>query len=330
MEGLRTPAGDLQTHALDEHHPAPVNAHGGTRGRGHGSRRAGRDGRPGLGRRRPAPARVGRQRRRMAGPQLQPREHPGHDADADQLQDGVAAEGQVEVRLQGRWRLRRLLLDADQPQRHGLPPGPQLQRLRARPHDRPRRVAAQVQQAERRAQRRRVRGRPHLRRDLVRRLRTRREDGQDAVDTHVDSQHARGRRHDAAGLRRHRAAEHRPREHLELLRRQRRRHRLGARRGDRPAQVEVQHHLRRRQALRPPEDQQRRRSLVPAVGRQPGSRLHLRRESGAAVRDEEVPQRLEPPRSATSTPTRSSPSTARPAGGCGSSRRFATTSATTT
>jgi glucose dehydrogenase len=47
---------------------------------------------------------------------------------------------------------------------------------------------------------------------------------------------------------------------------QRRRHRLGARRRDRPDQVEVQHHLRRRQALRQSEDQQRRRSLVPAVG----------------------------------------------------------------
>ena len=63
---------------------------------------------------RPAAARVGRQRRRVAGPQLRPREHPRHDADADQLPDRGAAQGQVDLRLQGHERLRRLLLDAHQ------------------------------------------------------------------------------------------------------------------------------------------------------------------------------------------------------------------------
>ena len=112
-----------------------------------------------------------------------------------------------------------------------------------------------------------------------------------------------------------------PGQHLELLQGQRRRHRLGARRRDRQAEVEVQHHLRRRQALRQPEDQQRRRSLVPAAGRQPAGassspsptrrRCTGRRSSRTAPA---APARI-------STPTRSSPSTARPASGCGSGRR---------
>ena len=79
-----------------------------------------------------------------------------------------------------------------------------------------------------------------------------------------------------------------------------------------------------------PEGQQRRRPLVPACGRQPGARLHLRRQPGAAVRDQEVPERVEPPRAQPLHRTRSSPSTARPESGSGSGRPSATTCATTT
>ena len=75
-----------------------------------------------------------------------------------------------------------------------------------------------------------------------------------------------------------------PGQRLVVLQGQRRRHRLGARRRHRQAEVEVQHDLRRRQAVGQPEGQQRRRPLVPARGRQPGARLHLRRQPGAALR----------------------------------------------
>ena len=92
------------------------------------------------------------------------------------------------------------------------------------------------------------------------------------------------------------AVQHRAGQRLVVLQGQRGRHRLGARRRHRQAEVEVQHGLRRRQAVGQPEDQQRRRSLVPARGRQPGPRLHLRRQPGAALRNAEVPERLEPAR----------------------------------
>ena len=91
---------------------------------------------------RPAAARVGGERRRVAGAQLRPREHSRHHPDVDQLADGLEAEGEVALRLQGRERLRCLRVDADRPQRHGLSPGPELERLRARPLDRQARVAS--------------------------------------------------------------------------------------------------------------------------------------------------------------------------------------------
>ena len=103
---------------------------------------------------------------------------------------------QTVSKLKVKWRfafkgasaLRRLRLDADRPQRHGLPPGPQLERLCARPLDRQARVAAHVQQAERRAERGRVRLRPHLRRHLDERVRARPADREAALEPQADPQ----------------------------------------------------------------------------------------------------------------------------------------------
>ena len=154
--------------------------------------------------------------------------------------------------------------------------------------------------------------------------------GKHALDPPVDSQHARGHRHDTAGLRRHRAAEHGPREHLELLRGQRRRHRVGARRCDRPGRSGSS-----TPSPTAPSSSATPRSTAAAV-------CGTRRRStarGACSSPSPTRRRCTGRRSSrtapaaparTSTPTRSSPSTARPASGCGSSRRFPTTCATTT
>ena len=58
--------------------------------------------------------------------------------------------------------------------------------------------------------------------------------------------------------------------------------------------LEVQHHQGRLQALRPSRGEQRRRPLVPTVGRQQRTRLHGRRQPGALPRHAQVPERLEP------------------------------------
>ena len=92
--------------------------------------------------------------------------------------------------FKGAGALRRLRVDADRPERHGLPPGPELERLRARPLDRQGQVAAHVQQAERRAERRRLRLRPHLRRHRDGRLRARRADREAALEPQADPQQA--------------------------------------------------------------------------------------------------------------------------------------------
>src|SRR4051795_5625075 len=85
----------------------------------------------------------------MACPQLRPGEHARDDPEPDQLADGLAAEGEVDLCPQGRERVRGLRVNADLTQRNRLLPGPELERLRARPHDRQAQVGAQVQQAER-------------------------------------------------------------------------------------------------------------------------------------------------------------------------------------
>src|SRR3954454_7442401 len=58
----------------------------------------------------------------------------------------LEAEREVALRLQGCKRFRHLRLGSDRAQRHGVSPGPQLQRVRTQPLDRQARVAARVQQ----------------------------------------------------------------------------------------------------------------------------------------------------------------------------------------
>ena len=60
-------------------------------------------------------------------------------------------------RFRGCERLRILRLDSDRAQRHRLPAGPQLERVRARPREWQAQMAARVQQAERRSERGRLR-----------------------------------------------------------------------------------------------------------------------------------------------------------------------------
>ena len=118
---------------------------------------------------RPAAAGVGRQRRLVAGPQLRPRKHTSHHAHTDQLADGLAAEGEVALPVQGCERVRRLRVNPDRHRRHCLSARPELERLRARPVDRQGQVAARIQQAKHRPERCRLRQRQRLRRHRRRR-----------------------------------------------------------------------------------------------------------------------------------------------------------------
>ena len=85
----------------------------------------------------------------------------------------VEAEGEVALRVQGREPFGAFASTPIVLERHRLPAGPELERLRARPLDRQAEVEAHVQQAEHRPERRCIRLRPHLRRDRDERLRAR-------------------------------------------------------------------------------------------------------------------------------------------------------------
>ena len=131
----------------------------------------------------------------------------------------------------------------------------------------------------------------------------------------------RGHRHDAPGLRQHGPDQHRPRQRLVVLQGQRRSASSG-RSTPRPASRSGSSTP---SPTAPSSGATRRSTAAAASGirrrRQPGARLPLRRQSRAAVRDAEVPERIEPSRARTSTRTRSSPSTARPASCSGTGRR---------
>jgi len=234
---------------------------------------------------------MGGERRRVACAQLRPREHARHDPDSDQRSDRLDAEGEMALRPEGRQRLWRLRLGADRPQRHRLFPGPELERLCARPLHRQARVEAHVQQAERRPEWHRLWLRPHLRRDGDGRLCARSADREAGLGAQADPQQQRGHRHDAPALRQHRRLQHGAGQRLVLLRRQRRRDRLG-------------------------------------TGRRHGSSSPSPTRLRCTARPSSRMGRAGP--APISTRTRSSPSTARQASSSGSGRRFRTTSATTT
>ena len=239
---------------------------------------------------------MGRQRRRLARAQPRPLQHAGHDAERDRLAHRREAEGQVALRVHRDERVRRVRLDADRARRHRLPAGPELERLRARPLDGEAALEARVQRAERRPERRRLRlgaaSTARRRRRPSRSIRRRagccgRAGSSATSNEGIDMA---PQLYDGTVLAQHRPEQRRPASTPGGAR-----HRLGARRRDRQAEVDVQHRLGRRQAVGQPDGQQRRRPLVSAGGRQPGARLHLRRQPGAALRHEEVPERLEPP-----------------------------------
>ena len=281
--------------------------------------------------RRPAAARVGRERRRVAGAQLRPLEHPRDDADADQLPDGLEAEGEVALPVQGRERVRRLRLDADRP-RTAPSTSRTSTRTSTRSTARPARSSGSTRSTSRASGRTASPSATAASTARPRRTpsRSTRRPGRCSGPAEADPQQQRGHRHDAPALRRHGADQHHPGQHASLLQGQRRRHRLGARRRHRQAEVDVQHGLRRRQAVRQPEGQQRRRPVVSARRRQPGSRLHLGRQSRRRCTARRSSRTARAAPAPTSTPTRSSRSTARPASGSGSGRRSPTTCATTT
>ena len=138
-------------------------------------------------------------------------------------------------------------------------------------------------------------GRSAVRCDRDEGLRARPGDRQDAVEPEADPQQQRGHRHGAASVRQHGARQHGARQRVVVLQGQWGRRRVGPRCRHRQAQVAVQHGLRRREALGSPVGQQRRRHLVPTRRRQPGACLPLGGQPGTAVRDTEVPKRVEPP-----------------------------------
>src|SRR3954452_24175561 len=96
------------------------------------------------GRCRSAAARMGSERRRVARAQLRPLELTRDYTVADQLADGLQAEEEVDVRPEKHERVRSVRVDADLPERDGLLPGPELERLRGQPYDRQARVEAHV------------------------------------------------------------------------------------------------------------------------------------------------------------------------------------------
>ena len=176
----------------------------------------------------PGAARMGGERRRVACAQLRPREH---SAPRPRRRSTPRPSRTLKVKwrfaLKGASAFGDLRLDADRPQRHRLFPGPELERLRARPLDRQARVEAHVQQAERRPEWNRLRLRPHLRRDSDGRLRARSADREAGLGAQADPQQQRGHRHDAPALRQHRRLQHGAGQRLVLLRRQRRRRSFG-------------------------------------------------------------------------------------------------------
>ena len=148
---------------------------------------------------------------------------------------------------------------------------------------------------ERRAERLALRLRPALRRDGGRGLRPRPEDRQADVDAQADPQQERGHRHDAAVVRQQGRHVRRSRATpSSSTTRHPGRHRLGTRTPTAGRRSGSSTRSTTATSCRPPQGQQRRRPLVPAVGRQHGTRLHVCRKPGALLRDAQVPERLEP------------------------------------
>ena len=83
----------------------------------------------------------------LARPQLRPLEHPRHHEHRHQRDERREAEARVEVQAPVRRPVRGVRLEPDRPQRRRLHPGPRLERLRAEPADRRGDVEAPVQVA---------------------------------------------------------------------------------------------------------------------------------------------------------------------------------------
>ena len=202
---------------------------------------------------------------------------------------------EVALRIARHELVRRLRVHADRARRHRLPAGPELERLRARPRERPRcagstrstsrtsaRTASPTAGGASTARRRRMRSRsiPKTgsccgRGSIVRNEHEGIEIAPQLYDRTVLF----------STVPSNVTGSYRPGDA---------RRRLGARRRDRQAEVEVRHGRGRRRAVGQARCQRRRRPVVSAGGRRPRPRLPRRRQSGAVPRHEGVPERLEP------------------------------------
>ncbi len=273
---------------------------------------------------------MGGERRRVAGAQPRPRQHARDGAHADQRAHGREAEGQVALRAGRHELVRGLRLRADRPREHRLPAGPELERLRTRPRERPAALEARVQPAERRPERHLLRLGPSLRRDDDERVRARSQDREARVVPPHRPQRARGHRDRAAVVRPHRPVQHGAEQRDRLVPPGGARRRVGTRRGH--GRAAGGSSTRSRAAPRSGASPRstaaaacgiRRRSTTRAACSSPSA---TRRPSRA--RRSTRTARAGPGR--TSTRTRSSHSTGGPEGSSGTGRRCRTTCATTT